>query len=597
VLTGLGKTRSPRKTKASATTTRESEIFLGFIIRHDVVLDRLRVPKFFGSQLKLIWWLELYHPCARNSGYNWNTNLKLFNNSGCLPPSLSKLMRPMIALSLQNLSRKLVAALLHPRSLRLTLTLRIAALMTTGFGIVTLWTYWKTQDILIASHKQSLQETAKRVENDINLYREMLSVDDSINKALKNRAGNNLWIGVKQSNESLLVTEPLDPNKARMNLPLFKTLVEQLPANIPPQVYQLRGRDFIGCAGSLVVRQTSIGTLYLVYDITEDREQFYQLIQSLIGANLIALVLLIALIAYEARRLLLPLSIVSQMTKAISVDDLEEKRITLTRAPQEVQELAETFNMLLQHLSEAWQQQRTAAEQQRQFVSNVSHELRTPLTIVRGYLESVQRRGQNLTEPQKEALSIASSEADHTIRVLQDLLDLARADDGYMPYRPELLVLNDIAAEVAKVAGQVGHRDIQVEETELVPVYADAHCLKQVLVNLVENAIKYSTPDTPVKIKLEQDRQHALIRVCDRSPGIPLKHQSRIFERFYRVDEARTRSSGGTGLGLALVKTFVEGMGGTVTLESNSGDGSVFTVSLPSSSPSLLPSLPPASAV
>jgi signal transduction histidine kinase len=494
-------------------------------------------------------------------------------------------MRQPIAPTPRNFSRKLAAALLQPRSLRLTLTLRIAALMTTGFSIVTLWTCWKTQDILIASQKQSLQETAKRVEDDITLYREMLSVDESIHKALKNRAGNNLWIGVKQLNKALIVTEPLDPGKARMNLPLFKTLVQQISIKNAPQVYRLQGHDFVACAGSLVVRQTPIGTLYLVYDITEDRKKFYQLIQSLIGANLIALVLLIALVAYEARRLLLPLSKVSQMTKAISVDDLEEKRITLTRAPTEVQELAETFNMLLQHLSEAWQQQRNAAEQQRQFVSNVSHELRTPLTIVRGYLESVQRRGQNLTEPQKEALSIASSEADHTIRVLQDLLDLARADDGYMPYRPELLVLNDIAAEVAKVAGQVGQREIQVEDTELVPVYADAHCLKQVLVNLVENAIKYSTPDTPIKIELEQNHRHALIRVCDRSPGIPLKHQSRIFERFYRVDEARTRSSGGTGLGLALVKTFVEGMGGTVTLESKPGDGSIFTVALPISPP------------
>lgn len=502
-------------------------------------------------------------------------------------------MRQPIAPPLQNVSRKLAAALLQPRSLRLTLTLRIAALMTTGFSIVTLWTCWKTQDILIASHKQSLQETAKRVEGDITLYREMLSVDDSIHKALKNRAGNNLWIGVKQLDGALVITEPLDPSKARMNLPLFKSLVQQLPVSTAPQVYQLRGHDFVACAGSLVVRQMPIGTLYLVYDITEDREKFYQLIQSLIGANLIALVLLIALVAYEARRLLLPLSMVSQMTKAISVDDLEEKRITLIRAPKEIQELAETFNMLLQHLSEAWQQQRTAAEQQRQFVSNVSHELRTPLTIVRGYLESVQRRGQNLTEPQKEALSIASSEADHTIRVLQDLLDLARADDGYMPYRPDILVLNDIVAEVAKVAGQVGQREILVEDMELVPVYADAHCLKQVLVNLVENAIKYSTPDTSITIKLEQSHQHALIHVCDRSPGIPLKHQSRIFERFYRVDEARTRSSGGTGLGLALVKTFVEGMGGTVSLESNPNDGSIFTVSLPISPTPLSPTLSP----
>lgn len=490
--------------------------------------------------------------------------------------------------ALQSLSRPLSTALRQPRSLQFTLTLRIAALMTTGFSVVTIWTSWKTQDILIASHKQALQETAKRIEDDITLYSEMLSVPESVNKALKNRAANSLWIGVKQAgNDELLVVEPLDARKASMNLPLFKQLLQQ-PSSTIPRVYRLQGYDFLLCSNPLTLRQKPIGMLYVVHDITEDRQKFYQLIQSLVGANLMALVLLIGLVAYEARRLLLPLSSMNQMTKAISVDDLAEKRITITHAPSEVHDLAETFNMLLQHLSEAWQQQRNAAEQQRQFVSNVSHELRTPLTIVRGYIESVQRRGANLTEPQKEALSIASSEADHTIRLLQDLLDLARADDGYMPYRPELLVLNDIAAEVAKVAGQVGQREIQVEGAEVVPVYADAHCLKQVLVNLVENAIKYSTPDTPVNITLEQVQQRALIHVRDRSPGIPLKHQSRIFERFYRVDEARTRS-GGTGLGLALVKTFVEGMGGTVTLQSHLGEGSTFTVSLPISPPSSSP--------
>ena len=493
-----------------------------------------------------------------------------------------------LAAPFKQLFHPLSTALHQSRSLRFTLTLRIAALLTTGFSIITLWTFWKTQDILIASHKQVLQETAKRIEDDITLYSEMLPEVESIEKALKNRAGNNLWIAVKQPDGRLLIKEPLDKSRAHMDLPLFQLLINSKMFRAIPELRQIQGHDFVICAGPLVVRQATLGTLYLSHDITEDRQKFYQLIQSLAGANLIALILLILLVTVEARRLLRPLSVISQMTKSISVDDLEDKRITIPQAPTEVQELAETFNMLLEHLAEAWQQQHAVTEQQRQFVSNVSHELRTPLTIVRGYLESVQRRGQNLTEVQKEALSIASSEADHTIRVLQDLLDLARADDGYMPYRPEILVLNDIATEVAKVAEHVGQREIRVEETEIVPVYADAHCLKQVLVNLVENAVKYSTPNTPVKIGLEQKHQHALIHVCDQSPGIPLKHQSRIFERFYRIDEARTRSSGGTGLGLALVKTFVEGMGGTVALMSKPGEGSIFTVSLPISPPSSL---------
>jgi signal transduction histidine kinase len=501
-------------------------------------------------------------------------------------------MRLSLLPDIQRIASRLVKGLAQPRSLQFTLTLRIATIITVGLSTVTLWTCWKTQDILTASHKRSLNETAKRIEEDITLYREMFPLQESIQKALKNRAANNLWIGVKRQDEALIVKEPLDERTPQLDAKLFKTFVGQLSRNSSPQTDEFQGHHFITCASPLVVHQMPIGTLYLVHDMTEDRAKFDELTRSLIGANLTALVLLILLVAYEARRVLLPLRQVSQMTQALSVEDLGEQPLTtIPHAPQEVQELVKTFNMLLHRLSESWQQQRVAAEQQRQFVSNVSHELRTPLTIVRGYLDSLRRRGQNLSDSQQEALSIASSEADHTIRILKDLLDLARADDGYMTYQPELFVLNDVVTDVIKLVEQVNDRRIVLEAAELVPVYADPHCLKQVLVNLVENSIKYASPEAPVIIQLEQQQSHALIHVCDRGPGIPLKHQSRIFERFYRIDESRNRI-GGTGLGLALVKTFVEGMGGTITVRSKPDEGSIFSVSLPTTPPSPSVSFP-----
>jgi signal transduction histidine kinase len=489
-------------------------------------------------------------------------------------------MRLSPSVQIQAISSRLVKKLAQPRSLQLTLTLRIAAIITAGLSAVTLWTCWKTQDILTASHKQTLQETAKRLQEDVILYREMFSLEESIQKALKNRAANNLWIGVKRRDETLVVKEPLDAQKPQLDALLFQRLVSQLAISSLPESYQVQGYDFIACSSPLMVSQMPIGTLYLIQDLTEDQAKFKQLTHSLIGANLTALILLILLVAYEARRLLLPLRQVSQMTQAISVEDLGEQPITVPHAPQEVQDLVKTFNMLLHRLSQTWQQQRAAAEQQRQFVSNVSHELRTPLTIVRGYLDSLQRRGQTLTDSQQEALSIASSETDHTIRILKDLLDLARADDGYMTYHPELFVLNDIVTDVIKLVEQVSDHTVTLEASELVPVYADPHRLKQVLINLVENAIKYASVNTPITIRLEQQQPYALIHVCDRGSGIALKHQARIFERFYRVDESRNRS-GGTGLGLALVKTFVEGMGGTVAVQSTPNEGSTFVVSLP----------------
>jgi signal transduction histidine kinase len=165
--------------------------------------------------------------------------------------------------------------------------------------------------------------------------------------------------------------------------------------------------------------------------------------------------------------------------------------------------------------------------------------------------------------------------------LLQDLLDLARADSGYAHYYLEPVVLNDLASEVLGMAEKFSNRAIQVEATGKVTAIVDRDRLKQVLINLIDNAVKYSEPDQTITLSLEQTDHHATIQVGDRGVGIPLQDQSRIFERFYRVDEARARATGGHGLGLAIVKTLVEGMNGSITVRSKPGEGSVFAIVLP----------------
>jgi signal transduction histidine kinase len=232
--------------------------------------------------------------------------------------------------------------------------------------------------------------------------------------------------------------------------------------------------------------------------------------------------------------------------------------------------------MTLSRLSAAW-------EQQRQFVSDVCHELRTPLTLVQGYLQSLLRRSDNLTEPQQEALEVASSEAERTIHLLQDLLDLARADSGYLYFKFESFVLNDLVLEVVGMAEQFSAHPITIEAgTPRIEVRADRNSLRRVLINLLDNAMKYSQPGALITLRIEQKAENVIIQVRDRGLGIPLQQQTRFFERFYRVDEARTRSTGGSGLGLAIFKTLVEGMGGSVTVRSRPGEGSIFTITLPS---------------
>lgn len=485
---------------------------------------------------------------------------------------------------------KQVRQAIDPNSLKFRLTVSISGLIALGLTSVALWTSWKMQKILISSHKQSIVDIADRIADDVVLYRQMddmFSVQESIQKAINNRSGRNLLLWVNDPQRSLVATSANLAGPAWQRFDSPSTLATVFRDSRLPKVYHIQNRDFVACHSALMVSNQRLGTLFVAQDITEDQRKFVASVQTLAIASSVAIVLITLTLAWYVHRSLRPLCQMGVMTKAISPDDLGGKTVKIQNAPSEIQKLAETFNLMLSRLSDAWLEEQQATERQRQFVSNVSHELRTPLSIVRGYLQSIQRRGDNLTEIQQEALEISTAEADLTIRLLEDLLCLARADDGYMPYHLEPLILNDVAAEVVSMAERFNHRQIILEaESSLIPIFADADRLQQVLVNLVENAIKYSDPIEPVIVTLKQVEELAMIQVCDCGDGISLKHQSRIFERFYRLDEARARSTGGSGLGLSLVKTFTEGMGGDVSVLSQAGEGSTFTVTLPVSSES-----------
>jgi hypothetical protein len=149
-------------------------------------------------------------------------------------------------------------------------------------------------------------------------------------------------------------------------------------------------------------------------------------------------------------------------------------------------------------------------------------------------------------------------------------------------------VLNDLVEEVVMMAETYSDRMIKIESKVYpIEIKADYSRLKQVLLNLIDNAVKYSEADTPIIFKLNKLQDKAIIQVCDKGYGIPLQQQARIFERFYRVDESRSHATAGCGLGLSIVKTLVEGMGGNVNVQSKLGEGSTFTISLPTYSSSI----------
>jgi signal transduction histidine kinase len=217
--------------------------------------------------------------------------------------------------------------------------------------------------------------------------------------------------------------------------------------------------------------------------------------------------------------------------------------------------------------------------QQIRLIRNFSHELRTPLTLVYGYMQSIQRRNENLTDFQKNALEIAIFEMKQTIQLLQESLNLARLGSHAICLRCESVPLHGLISEAIAFSQQVKSREIIVESEESnILVLADADRLKQVLLRLIDNAVKYS--DTAITIRLEKSGDYVAISICDRGCGIDLPEQPNIFNPFYRVDRSRNRDTGGTGMGLAIAKVLVEGMGGTLNVYSQLGEGSIFKIIL-----------------
>lgn len=461
---------------------------------------------------------------------------------------------------------------INPDSLRVRLTIGIAAFSAVGLGSLATWTGWKMQQLLIDSHKENIEQIAERLPLDVEVYNEMLPEQQALQKAINNRTTSNTLLWIASQDNNIIIAKSRNFNSLSHADATELITLTQMP--VKPQVYQIKGHSYILCGGELKVQGKVLGKISIAQDITRDQTMFVAMIQSVGIATILVIIVISVVIAFYIQHSLKPLRQISKTTEAIQAKDLSEARLYLDNAPSEVKELAQTVNMMLSRLSQAW-------EKERQFTSNISHELRTPLTIVHGYLQSILRRQQNLTEIQKEALSTAASEAERTIHILQDLLDLVRADSGYLQFHMSPCVLNDIVVEVVSMAQQNSSRSITIEaEANPITVKLDANRTKQILLNLIDNAVKYSHPNTPIFLKLKQLKNQVIIQVCDQGFGIPLQHQSRIFERFYRLDEARTRS-GGTGLGLSIVKTFVEGMGGSVSVLSKLGEGSMFTVTLP----------------
>jgi heavy metal sensor kinase len=277
-----------------------------------------------------------------------------------------------------------------------------------------------------------------------------------------------------------------------------------------------------------------------------------------------------------ARKALAPIDSMATQAKTISAERLDD-RLSIENPEDELGKLGTVFNDMLGRLQAAF-------DQLRRFTSDASHELRTPLTAIRSVGEVALQDHRSPAE-YRDVIGSMLEEVDRLTRLSESLLALSRADSGHVHLQREdipLLRLAKEASALVEVLAEEKRQRIDIEGGEDLIVSVDRLILRQAIVNLLDNAIKYSPTESRIIVRMKSggDKQ-VFLDVVDQGPGITGEHQPYVFDRFYRVDKARTREWGGAGLGLSITRWAVEAHGGEITLKSEESRGSTFRISLP----------------
>lgn len=425
------------------------------------------------------------------------------------------------------------------------------------------------------------RELDRRLHEDIELAARGLVVDDagrprwpgdSLGKQIEEEEGGGHWLEVwSPGGERLLATGTMDP------LDLGPPGNTARPEHQPRTVEAPRGAVRV----MTEILEFS-GGRFLVRAAVSESSTRAEVRMVWIELGLLSLgVLVLGGMGglFLTRSALSPLGRMASHAQRITAEQLHE-RLPVEESSTELEQLRDSFNDTLARLERSF-------DQLRRFTADASHELRTPLTALRSVGE-MGLRGANSREDYRDVVGSMLEEVDRLSRLADELLTLARAEAGEAKLRPEPLDLGALAREVVEhlsVLAEEREQSIELTVDGAVFVRADRVVLRQALVNLLDNAIKYSPEGTRIQVEAGVNGDCVFVQVRDNGPGIPEEHRERIFERFYRIDKSRSRELGGTGLGLSLVRWAAEAHGGRVAVESEAGRrGSTFRLVLPAAS-------------
>lgn len=308
--------------------------------------------------------------------------------------------------------------------------------------------------------------------------------------------------------------------------------------------------------------------------LAADRAELHRFGAMLAGGGLAIFVVTLVIGGWLVKRALRPIRDVSDAAVKIASGDLA-RRIDTRDTESELGAMAGVLNETFARLEAAF-------AQQARFTADAAHELRTPVTVILTHVQNALAEG-GLSEEQREAFEACQRAAQRMRRMIESLLQLARLDAGREAVRHGRLDLAEIAGECTELLRPLAaERGVAIrEELAAAECRGDAVQLGQVVTNLVSNALHHGHEGGEVRVSSGADESGAWVVVKDNGPGIAPEHAAHIFERFYRVDKARTAAAGRTGLGLAISKAIVEAHGGTIAVESVVGEGATFTVRVP----------------
>lgn len=362
------------------------------------------------------------------------------------------------------------------------------------------------------------------------------------------------------------------PNLQKKRLPVLKTgtigdLTLLLPLNDNPI-------KLLYYCSPLFINGSMAATLQVGIPLMKNENLLSQILLFELIQLLVAISISVYLGKFLSGHALNPMVRITSEVTSMGGQNLLQLIDTTSLNKDEIFELAETFNSLLKRIENAF-------ELQKRFVSDASHELRSPLTAIRGHAQLLLKRGRDNPAMLKEGFEIIIGEAERLSRLVDDMLLLARSEKKISQFK-EINITNLVIKLVTEL--QLLHPNIIMPEpVNFFFIKGDEEALKRVFINLLDNAVRASGLHGEVQVTFRHENNYIEILIRDNGPGIEQEHISHVFERFYRVDSARDRDKGGSGLGLSIVSEIIEIHRGKVYVESSKGNGTTFVVKLPES--------------